>query len=70
MLAQILALSAATLGWDAALHWSGFDVSGKHPVLRYANNPDTDSVNECEQLPGYGNTTSGLARCGDLLPGQ
>ena len=60
-LAQILALDAATLKWDATLHWTNF-VNGEHPKLRYADNPHTSMIDECAHLQG--------ASCGDLLPGQ
>ena len=67
-LAQILALTAATLNWNATLHWQF--TANEHPKLRYANNPHTSSVNECETLPGFGNSDADKPRCGDLLPGQ
>ena len=59
-LAQILALTATTLKWNATLHWSF--TAGEHPKLRYADNPHTTTIDECDYLQGVS--------CGDLLPGQ
>ncbi len=79
-LAQIQALDATTLGWDATNHWSGIGTAGNFPYLRYADNPNTaddsmttevnENVDECEFLPGFGNTDTDKVRCGDLLPHQ
>ena len=69
-LSQIQSLDASTLMWDDTKHWSGVGIDGQYPLLRYADNPHTDSVNECEFLPGFGNTDDDKVRCGDLLPLQ
>ena len=65
--------------WDSSV-WGDFTTAGKFPTLKYGDNPhtaddpDTDEVDEnideCELLPGHGNTTAGLVRCGDPLPDQ
>ena len=69
-LSQIQSLDASTLMWDDTKHWSGVGIDGNYPLLRYANNPHTSGVDECESLPGFGNTDDDKVRCGDLLPLQ
>ena len=69
-LSQIQSLTASTLGWDDTNHWAQVGMAGKFPLLRYGDNPNTGGVDECEFLPGYGNTDTNKVRCGDLLPLQ
>ena len=69
-LSQIQSLDASTLTWNDNNHWSGVGIDGQYPLLRYANNPHTSGVDECEFLPGFSNTDDDKVRCGDLLPLQ
>ena len=61
--------STPQLKWDDTNHWAQVGTAGKFPLLRYGDNPHT-GVNECESLPGFGNTDTDKVRCGDLLPLQ
>ena len=67
---QIQLLTANTLSWDATNHWSGVGTAGSFPFLRYGDNSATSSVDECELLPGHGNSDAQKPRCTDLLPDQ
>ena len=69
-LSQIQSLTASTLSWDATNHWSGVGTAGSFPFLRYGDNSATSSVDECELLPGHGNSDAQKPRCTDLLPDQ
>ena len=75
-LSQIQSLKASTLMWDETNHWSGVGIDGNYPLLRYGDNPHTDSVNECEFLPDYDHVndmnciTGGTICCGEELPNQ
>ncbi len=60
-------------GWSTA-NWA--KSTNEHPRLKYADDPDTDSINECELLPDYDHendancVSGGTFCCGQELPNQ